>query len=359
MRKKVIHIINNLETGGAEKLLSESIHLYSDADYHVDLAVLDSRETFFYKQIKSNGITLINIHKGSLYHPVILFRLIKILRKYDIAHVHLFPAQYWVVLAKIFSFSKIKLIFSEHSTYNKRLYHPLFKWTDIFSYGFYKRIICISEQVKETFISQLGIKEDKFTVVENGINLEDVNQSATLDRSSLGYTDSDRLILMIARFTEEKDHKTLIDSLQYLDKRFKLILVGDGKLSEYYQQYVNERNLKNRISFLGKRTDIYPIIKSCDIVVLSSKFEGFGLSALEGMALKKPVIASDIPGLGDLVRNAGLLFKPGKPEDLANLILSLENEKYYQSISASCYKRAQEYDIKVQVKKIKQLYEIL
>ena len=109
-------------------------------------------------------------------------------------------------------------------------------------------------------------------------------------------------IFMVAGFRYQKDQPTAINSLKFLPKNYHLFLVGDGPECNKCQQLVNEQNLSERVHFLGKRSDVASLLKSADICVISSHWEGFGLAAVEGMAAGKPVVASNIPGVAEVVR---------------------------------------------------------
>ncbi|RZJ52117.1 MAG: glycosyltransferase, partial [Flavobacterium sp.] len=140
----------------------------------------------------------------------------------------------------------------------------------------------------------------------------------------------------------------------------KLILVGDGVLLEPNKKLVSELNLESRVLFLGNRYDIPQLISYCDVVLLSSVWEGFGLAAVEGMASKKAVIASNIEGIKDIVKDYGLLFEKGNAEELAKLITELkQNEELYASVSLSCYKRSQDFDINKMIESYVSIYQLL
>jgi glycosyltransferase involved in cell wall biosynthesis len=105
-------------------------------------------------------------------------------------------------------------------------------------------------------------------------------------------------------------------------------------------------NLNSRVSFLGVRDDVPNLLAACDVAVLSSHYEGFGLSAVEAMASGKVLIASDVESLTTLVGGAGLLFPPGDSEKLAGLIRQVcENPDQAHEIGERCRKRAAQYDI--------------
>lgn len=118
---KVLHVINSLATGGAEKLILDSLPIFNNK-LKTNLFLLDAKNTPFLKQLKSNKkIVVYPSFKVSIYNPLHIIKLIKLLRNYDIVHVHLFPAQYWVAVAKLLSFSRVKLVFTEHCTTNSRM----------------------------------------------------------------------------------------------------------------------------------------------------------------------------------------------------------------------------------------------
>jgi glycosyltransferase involved in cell wall biosynthesis len=113
-----------------------------------------------------------------------------------------------------------------------------------------------------------------------------------------------------------------------------------------------------RVHFLGVRSDVPNLLAAADAVVLSSKHEGMSLSVLEGMASGKPMIASDVEGMRDLVGGAGLLFPQGDADALAALIREVcENPEKAREIGRKCRERAMQYDIAETTKRYHALYE--
>jgi glycosyltransferase involved in cell wall biosynthesis len=124
------------------------------------------------------------------------------------------------------------------------------------------------------------------------------------------------------------------------------------------KKLAEEFNVSDRVIFLGMRSDIPALLKTADIVVLSSNYEGLSLSSVEGMASGNPFIASDVPGLQEVVGGAGLLFEAGNEKELASHILHLMEDKTYRdSIAAACEERAAQYDIQEMVEKHVALYK--
>jgi glycosyltransferase involved in cell wall biosynthesis len=360
---KIVHIINSLASGGAEKLLLDTLPIYKSKGFEVDLLVLNGTPSPFMEALQESGCcSIYSLGLKSVYNPIQVFKLIPFLKKYDIAHVHLFPSQYWVVLAKILSFSKIKLIYTEHSTSSRRTRNGLFKYIDPFFYRQYDTIICISEKVSDVVKEHTALSNSKIEIIHNGIVLEKFRNSAAKDIHKF-FPNADlniKILIQVASFMEPKDQMTLIKAVHYLSDEVKLLLVGEGKLQKECKALVRTLKLEKRVLFLGQRMDVSQLLKTADVVVLSSKYEGLSLSSIEGMASGKPFIASDVPGLQEIVGGAGVLFKQGDAKDLANTIESVLNDSvYYQEIVNSCLKRAEQYDIQIMVDKHLHLYQTI
>ncbi|SHG59711.1 glycosyltransferase [Flavobacterium johnsoniae] len=345
---KVLQIINNLSTGGAEKLILETIPLFRKKGVEADLLVLDDTKYPYMKELEAlKCCTIISTGKRSLYNPLLIFKIIPYLKKYDLIHVHLFPAQYWTIIAKIISFSKTKIIFTEHNTFNRRMQNFFFKKIDKNIYRFYDKIICITKEVKEVMLKHCEFKSKDIFVIENGVNLDSIIKASPMLREEIDrrILESDKLLIQVAGFRAQKDQKTVIRSLQYLDLSVKLLLVGDGIFRKECENLVVELGLKERVFFLGIRIDVPNLIKMADISVVSSHWEGFGLVAVESMAAGKPVIASNVEGLSNVVEGAGILFEKGNDIELASKIKKVLNNSVYNQLVNLGLKRAEKYNI--------------
>lgn len=360
---KVLQVINSLGTGGAEKLILDTIPLYVKKGLEVDLLLLNGEEFPFLQNLFAQKCCKIfSSGRSAVYNPLHIFRIIPYLKRYDIVHVHLFPSQYWVVLAKLFSFSKTKLIFTEHNTTNRRLENKLFRIIDQYVYTFYDAIVGISAEIKQLLIDHTKLPESKFYIIENGVDLSKIKDAKSLEKKSLvpSFREDDKIIIQVAGFREQKDQKTLIYSVAILPDNYKLILVGVGPVKNDCESLVAELGLQNRVVFLGSRMDVPSLLKTADIIVLSSKYEGLSLSSIEGMASGKPFLASDVPGLTEVVKGAGILFSQGDETQLAKEVMRLATDPiHYKSVAAACQRRAADYDISKMVDEHIKLYQSL
>lgn len=343
---KVLQIITSLRTGGAEKLILDSVPVYQQKGIDTDVLILLNQDTGFKKELeKHTQGKVYSLTKGSVYNPLLIFKLIPYLRQYDIIHAHLFPTLYWVVLAKCFlPFSKTKIFYTEHSTNNRRRSHFILSKIDKLIYSKLSFVGCISQGVFDNLKTYLR-NFSQVKVIYNGINLSAFKKK-NISLKNHFFSDTDKIIIQVSSFRKQKDQETLINALKLLPSEFKLLLVGDGLLRKEREKQVQDLELQHRVHFLGIRDDIPQLLSSSDIVVLSSHYEGFGLAIVEGMAANKPVIASDVSGIREIVENFGLLFEQGNDQDLADKIMSLyKDEDYYQKVKERCFLRANDFDI--------------
>lgn len=357
---KVLHIINSLHTGGAEKLLADSLPIYKEYGVEIDLLLLNSDDTPFLQSLKSKFIgRIFYTHINSYYSPVQLWQIRKYLKSdYDIIHCHLFPVLYWTVLAKLLANNQKKMIFTEHNTENRRLNNLAFLQVDKFIYRYYDKVTAITPQVKQVLIDKLHLPNQKVEVIYNGIDVEKFATAMSYQKSMF-FDDTDTIIIQVSRFQKQKDQQTVIYALSDLPENYKLLLVGDGELKNDCQALVNELNLQQRVKFLGVRMDVPALLKMADIIVQSSHWEGFGLAAVEGMAAGKPLVASNVAGLRDIVKDYGLLFEKGNATDLASKILQLQDKNFYDDIAKKCAQRASDFHILKMVEKTISLYKEL
>ena len=341
---KILHVITSLQTGGAEKLMVDLLPRLRDAGYEVDLLVFDGCDTPFKRDIEAAGIKVFDLGKGgSVYSPLRLIKLLSFLRKYDIVHTHNTAPQLFAAIGSVLC--SVVLCTTEHNTSNRRRgwkwYAPVDRWM----YGRYRRVVCISRKTQENLQAFIGECKAEICTINNGVDIAKYTNaypSCELDRIA----PNSRKIIMVAGFRWQKDQDTLIRSLKYLPSEFHLFLVGEGVRRPLLEALVNTEHLNDRVHFMNLRTDVANLLHAADYVVMSSHWEGFGLSAVEGMAASKPVIAADVDGLREVVAGAGILFPPGDPRTLAKQMLRLDSSPdIYTAVADACRQRADKYDI--------------
>lgn len=333
---KVLHIIPSMEIGGAQRLLSDLLPLQlKQAD--VTLLVFRSVKNSLVDKLVEAGVKIISLDVRNIYNPFTIFRLRKYIKEYDVLHVHLFPALYWVALAV--RSAGVRLIYTEHSTSNSRRGKRWLLPLERMVYGKYSEVVSISPQTQTALNGWLG-RECSREVILNGIDVEAFAEAA----SDVQPSDS---IVMVSRFASSKDQETVIKAMRYIDPEVRLRFVGDGPLLSRNMELAASLGLSHRIDFIGAAEDVARYIAEAKVGVQSSHWEGFGLTAVEIMACGRPVVASDVPGLKQVVEGAGVLFQPGDYKGLADIVNTLVNDQQsYLQTARRCAERAAEFDIK-------------
>lgn len=350
---KILHIITTLKTGGAEHLMVDILPRLRDLGNEVELAVFNTAETPFYKELRKTGI---KIHAfagaGNVYNPLHILRLLRLMHKFDIGHTHNTACQMFAALAKM---RNCKLVTTEHSTSTRRRKYRIFKYIDRLMYRAYDRIICISKPSEDSLRGYIG-NDYPIETIENGIDVQKFINATPTDLNLEGK----KVITMVAGFRYEKDHPTVIRSLSHLPQDYHLVLVGDGDRRAEFEGLIAELGLQDRAHLLGLRSDVPGILKSSDVVVMSSHREGLSLSNVEGMASGNPFVASDVEGLREVTDGYGVLFPHEDPKALADIILRLTtDEQYRESVVKKCQERAMQYDISTMAKRYNEVYESL
>jgi glycosyltransferase involved in cell wall biosynthesis len=202
----------------------------------------------------------------------------------------------------------------------------------------YRHFYRIAEHVvfvsalQRQFFQNLGVHPRSDEVIHNGIDLDHftdaaVTASARELRSSLGFVQTDLVIGMCAGFREEKKQINLLDALRQLrDKGLpaKVLLVGDGIMRAQIEAKRDSLGLQQDVMLCGFQQDVRPFVAACDIMALTSHAETFPISTLEYMALRKPLVASNVGGLSEQVTHGhnGLLYTAG---DITALVAQLES----------------------------------
>lgn len=310
---KILHIINNMANGGAERLLVELLPEIRGKGNTVSLLVLVKGESLdsYIDVLQSKGIAVYFLQeKGSLYNPGLLFALKRFLSlgNYDIIHAHLFPTFYYTALIKRLFKRAERFYFTEHSSHNKRINTGLLKSVEKWVYRSFSHIIAISDGIKGKLVTWTGLG-DRIVVIRNGVNLVQYHEADIIDLSALtGHEQDNFYLLMTARFSHPKRQDKLLEVMRILPENYVLLLAGTGEGMSNCQTMAQEFNISHRIVFLGHRIDVPSLMKSVDLNILCTEFEGMSGVCVEALASGKPFLGSDVPGVNDVVPSKTNLF---------------------------------------------------
>ena len=348
---RVLHIISNLNQGGAQKFLIELVNSEKYL-YEKDIFVLNqSNKEFFQKDTESLNIMYSKTKNYWTFRK--LFEIRAIIRHYDLVHCHLFQAQYLTVISSFFLKNKPLFITTEHSPYNRRR-RPIIKLIEIYIYSKYKKIITVSDAVRESLVNWIGFR-NRLVTIYNGIQLKRFEGIETSKKTSKYIT-----ILMVGRFTAAKNQQQLIKAMSFLKDHYVLSLVGSGELLNKSAKLVKDLDLSDRIHFHGFDENVLKYYKSASIYVHLVHWEGFGLSVLEAMAAGLPVLSSKVDSLIDIVKDTGLFIETNSPKEIASQIETIiSNEILYKLMIEKSLKKATKYSIDITANEYMKVYNAL
>jgi glycosyltransferase involved in cell wall biosynthesis len=350
---RLLQVIDSLRIGGAEMLVRNMVPRFLERGIECEVLVLSRSHSSLEQSLQAAGARLLDSGDIDLYSPWQIRALSRIIRGFDLVHVHLFPAQLWAVLAPQVR-SGFTLVTTEHNTWNARRrwwLRPL----DIWMYGQYEKIACNSDATAVELVRWCPSVKNKLKVIPNGIPLEMFTNAEAADLSDFG--EGKIRVAFVGRFEPQKDHATLLRALR-LAPNVHLILLGDGPLRNQLQQLASELGVSDRVSFLGFRNDVPQILKACDVYIHSTTSDGFGIAACEAMAAGLPIIASDVPGLAQVVQGAGILTPVGDHERMAyelNVLRSSADTR--KRMSEASRSRARDFSIERTVDGYLEMYE--
>ncbi len=355
---RILHVITSLYNGGAERLMVDLLPLLgNDGKNDVELLLFNGVETNFKKELLQRGIKIISLSTtNDVYHPRRLLKLKSFIQQYDIVHTHNTACQLYVAIASCLLRKKPLLVTTEHNSTNRRRAKAWLKPFDRWMYNRYAAIVCIAEQTRRNLINYIG-DNNRLHTINNGVDVKRFVKP-------IGQIAKKRefVVTMVAAFRPQKDFETLFRAMNRMPANYRLWIVGGGdrQEGERIKAYCSGLGIDNRVEFLGVREDVPDILEKSDVVVLSSHWEGLSLSSIEGMACGRPFVASDVDGLHDIVKGAGLLFPEGDDKELANQIQYLcQHPDEYNQVALRCQERARQYDISIMAKEYLGLYKEL
>lgn len=371
---KVLHITQATIGGTLEYLKLFFNHINKD-EYEVYLACPSYGP--MKKEIEDMGVKVYPLEmtreislKDDLNSFMEMKKLIKGVNP-DIVHLHSSKAG---VLGKIASYlNKIPCIYNAHgwsfsmnvSDKKKKVYSLIEKYTSLFC----DKIVNISEY-EHNLAKQYNIASDKKMItIHNGIDIEKYEKSNYSRKDTLeelGIPQECFIVGMVARISEQKDPIKFIEIAKEVCSVIEnayFVLVGDGELREQVNKLITKYDLKDRVKITGWVNDVNKYISAFDIGILTSRWEGFGLVLTEYMAAKKPIIASNIGGIPELIEDNynGILVDINDTDKFIKSIIELKynstlKHKYVENSSCILENK---FNIKTVVERHNKLYRKL
>jgi glycosyltransferase involved in cell wall biosynthesis len=326
---KILHVIDTLGRGGAERLLVMLTPELARQGHEVAVAVR-SGPYDVQPELEARGVPVIRLRARNKWHLLAGARDIALaMPDADIIHAHLYLPAVSTALARLLRLSKAKTCVTFHNLAYAGANHDGFKLKlrkalarRLFARGIDARL-AVSKAVADHYGKALWL--DRIRVLHNPIDLAAIAAVPATPRAH----DATMHILLPGRLVPEKGHRDLLEALR--DPRLAglaltITFAGHGKLQSALQDL--SADLPFPLTFTGNldHRAFLAVMASADIVVVPSRFEGFGLTALEAMGLSKPVIASTAGGLPEVLGDAGRLVEIGDVTAIASAILELAGD---------------------------------
>jgi N-acetyl-alpha-D-glucosaminyl L-malate synthase BshA len=346
------------------KALADKGHKIHFITYSQPFRLDTFSENIFYHEVSIKGYALFeyDLYEQNLISTVVNVALYE---KLDILHVHYaiphasaaFMAR--EILKKLGT--RLPYITTLHGTDITLVGRdPAFKPVITFSINESNAVTTVSESLKNDTQKYFGVRK-KIEVIPNFIRIEDYKKSETTCHRSLYAPNGEKLLIHISNFRRVKRVEDVLRIFDLVRKEVpaKLILVGDGPERPAIEQLCRQLNTCNDIFRLGKITNPEQVLCVCDLFLLTSETESFGLSALEAMAAGLPVISTNAGGLPELNVHGktGFLSNVGDVEDMAkNALYLLKDTTLLQQFKNNARKHAQKFDIQQILPRYEKLY---
>jgi len=316
MQKKIVHFIFNLSRGGAETMMVRVIKELPEYE-HVVVTLFPGNN--FGEELQCKKWICLNIN-SLIALPLAFFKFRKLVRaeKPDIVHTHLF----WPTFIARFAVPKrIPLITTIHAfiATSGEYKHWHIRFLDKLSYKFRKSIIIVvAKGALEEYFSFLNLKPYKAYALYTFVDIDRFN----VDKIAADKKNSAFKLVAVGALRLQKNYPYIINAMALIkEKNIELDIYGIGNLQEELQQQINATGA--RVYLKGQVKNIEEVIPQYDLFVMSSTYEGFSLGILEAMAMRMPLLLSDIASFKEQCENNAWYFSLSDAQDAASQIVAL------------------------------------
>ncbi|MCC6885646.1 glycosyltransferase family 4 protein [Ignavibacteria bacterium CHB1] len=343
--------------------------------FKISVVTIDSG--YLIPAFENMGVNVYNLAERGLFNPKIYFKLKKVLKELDpdIVHTHLLKADFYGRLAAKKNGAK-HIISTCHndSTIHKRSANPdrknIFDRIDNFILDFTNsNVICISQKVKN-YLSwrKSNLDMSRVDVIYNGIDISKSRLKLTKSerlksRQSLNLSENDFVVTIIGRLEEQKGHLKFLENIKNFliqNPNIKFLFIGDGSLRKEIESFTSIHSLDKQVTLLGYRNDVDELIEISDLIAVPSLWEGFGLVVAEGMIKQKPVIASRVGGIPEIIQHEhnGFLYDIENQNELLETFSGIMSGQFnLKKIGDNARQTIiEKFDIKITAQKYIELY---
>lgn len=308
-----------------------------------DVAVACPHSGFLVDELRRSKIRhfAIDLPERAEWNALRAMRQLLVLYRPDIVHSHGGTAGFYGRLAS-FSLSSIRRVHTYHGihylNFKNGWKRHLFTMIDRFLLGATDAIICVAESDFQLGMKAGVVRRSKCVVITNGI---DVRKFAVSKSRMFGkQSGRGKLVGTIGRLHVQKGQEDLLKAAPAVlrgNPHVSFCIIGEGELRDHLQSVARHLGIEANVSFRGARTDIPRQLAGMDVFVLPSLWEGFPIVLLEAMAARKPIVATAVNGVLEILEHGknALLVPPNDPVALADAILRILNDRALAALCAS------------------------
>jgi glycosyltransferase involved in cell wall biosynthesis len=317
---RVLHVIDSLDLGGAQVVLENLIRHGNREQFEFEAAAMHGRGVYW-DRLAALGVPLHSLsfhHKVPLYVPRLVWLCLT--RRYDVIHTHLLAAN--VIAKPVATFCGVRVRIN-HDHCNDKLTDPR-RWAlpaDRLTNRLSTHVIAVSDSTRSFLVEKEGVPADRTTTVHNGIDLEKFRprpEQRAAAREKWNLPANAFVVAGIGRLTFQKNFALFLDVAAAVVREHPhavFVLVGTGEDEPALRAQAERLGLGERVRFLGYVADMPALWPAFDCLLLTSRYEGLPITILEAMACGTPIVASNLDGMREILRdgeNADLV-PPGEP----------------------------------------------
>ncbi len=342
-RHRVLHVIDSLELGGAQVVLENLIKYGDRSQFEFEIAAMHGRGVFW-DRIAALGVPMHSLsfhHKVPLYVPHLAWLCLT--RHYAVVHTHLLAAN---IIAKPMAALCGVGVRINHDHCNDKLADPR-KWTlpaDTITNRLSTHIIAVNESTQDFVIRREGIPESRTSTIHNGIDLQTYRPRPEVSRAArekFGLPSDAFVVAGIGRLTFQKNFALFLEVAALVVKdhpKAVFAIAGTGEDDATLRAQATQLGLGDRIRFLGFVSNMAELYPAVDLLLLTSRYEGLPITILEAMATGIPIVASDLDGMREILRDGenAALVPPGAPGPYVERVKAfIDQPSFAQRIAAA------------------------
>lgn len=336
MKKGVLILTDVLHSEGAENVTVNIAVKLKSSDMYSPIVCATRRGGILEERLKEHGVKCVKISRSHRHEIYKFYPLRYLIRDENVAliHSHKMGSNFWgAVLGKLCGIPAIAHVHGQ--VYNWKNY-PVNRFIEALS----SKIITVSEYERRALLKQ--VPPDKVVTIYNGIDPYKYRTKPDDGlKSSMGFKPDTRIVGISAALRKEKAHEMFLRAAAEVLKKGKdvrFLIIGDGPRRQELESLASGLGIARNLVFTGFVKNIQDALSILDIGVLTSEREGLPLTLLEYMASSKPIVATDVGGVGEVVKNGvnGFLVPSGDHIALAGQISNLlDNETLASELGAN------------------------